>query len=379
MCEFIATVLISNNKMKKSALWRIVIFVGCCASVILTGFLSSRRHNVGVQEYLPQHSVLLQIDEIGDNNGGHFYQASLTTADTQIISQPLINKRDLSELVNWEGKIYTNHCNIAHKHLFHALRELIAAHVMAHDTIYAILNGDFWNLAIEAIPLANDSGYLCDQYYFRRISSAKQINHHPIRPDKHEAILFGDMSYNSPNIKNLLGSKHAIAYLRELFPTFGLQPEIYAQDTATAQAFLNLSGRHADVVLVSTHGDVRTQADNSFAYEVLFNNADGVPTYKIAKMDLSQIQTIFFTACHSGCYVSHSNECLRTALKAAHANSIIFHIWRTYDSAAEIFMNTYYASWLAGMTPDKAFITAKDAVRAKMEEPTYWAGWVMLD
>lgn len=327
---------------------------------------------------LPPHSVLLQIDEVNTLQGD-MYQATLTLSDTVLVSPPLIRSNDLRRILAREGKIYTNYCIGAHEKLFQTFRSFIELTVLPHDTIYLILNGLSWNLAVEAIPMASSDEHLCDKYYFRRISSVKQISQRLIRQNVFQTVLFGDMQYHNPKIKDLIGSKHAIAYLRELYSSKGFRPEIYSQDRATANAFLSLSGKQADNVLVSTHGIVREQPNGLPAYEVLFDNAVGVSAPTIAKMDLSHIQTIFFTACHSANYYSENEVCLRTALKEAGANSVIFHIWQTNDHAAEIFMKTYYTAWLDGQSPREAFLTAKYTVRDKMEEPQYWAGFIMLD
>lgn len=369
--------------MKRIILGTIVILV---SGIVLTGFLLLNKDAESMPIQLSAHSVLLTIDEVSTGIEP-MYQATIVSNDTQLVSPPLINSSDLNRLLAREGKIYINTYIGAHKQLFQTLREFIESNIEPHDTIYTLLNGLSWNLAIEAIPLDSDDVYLCDKYYFERISSVKQINNHPFPQNNFKSILFGDIKYNSPKIKNLPGSKHAIAYLRELYPANGLSAEIYAQEAATAEAFMAVSGRCLDNILVSTHGEMNTQTDGSKAYEILFDNAVGVPTYKIAKMDLSHIQTIFFTACHSACFSPYPDECLRTALKEAGANTVIMHIWRTSDNAAEVFMKSYYSAWLSGLTPREAFLQAQHTLRTyrddkgilQFEEPAYWAGFIMLD
>lgn len=363
--------------MKKDLIKIVIVFV-CCMCVVSIGIWSSHTVAANMPIQLPPHSVLLTIDEVNGENGV-VYQATITTRDTQVVSPLLISYRDMIVLLAREGKIYMNICTGAHKRLFKTLRTFIESAVEPNDTIYMLMNGGSWNLAVEAIPLETDDAYLCDRYQFKRISSVSQINRHPVHPSAYKTFLFGAIHYNNPKIKNLPGSMNSIAYLREFYPSKGYQPEIYSRERATADAFCSINGRYADNMLVSTHGAVRNQTDGSRAYEVLFDSAVGVSASTIAKMDLSRIQTIFFTACHSAYYSPDNAECLRTALKKAGANSLIFHIWRTNDHAAEIFMKTYYTAWLNGQTPHEAFLTAKYAVRTQMEEPQYWAGFVMLD
>ena len=371
--------------MNKNLLGSIII-LGTCIWALMTGFLSSRKIAEFKPIHLSAHSVLLTIEEVNTDKEP-MYRATITSNDSQWVSSPLINSTDLSKLLAREGMIYTNTCIGAHKQLFETLRTFIESTITPHDTIYTLLNGLSWNLAIEAIPMDSEDEYLCDRYYIKRISSVKQINHHPISSNSYRSILFGDINYNSQKIMDLPGSKHAIAYLRKLYSDKEISAEFYSQDEATAEAFFAVSGRYLDNILVSTHGSLYEQTDGSKTYKVLFDNAIGVPTYQIAKMDLSHIQTIFFTACHSGRFSAHSNECLRKALKDAGANSLILHIWRTNDKAAELFINTFYSAWLSGQTPHEAFHTAQNTVRTYrdhkgillFEEPVYWAGFIMLD
>lgn len=50
----------------------------------------------------------------------------------------------------------------------------------------------------------------------------------------------------------------------------------------------------------------------------------------------------------------------------------------TYDTTVGT-EHRYYTAWLSGQTPHEAFLAAKSAVRQVMEEPLYWAGFIMLD
>jgi len=356
-----------------------ILFV-TTVGVIGVGCQHHSRQSPTAHVELPEHAALLTVyDTIVQ--GQSMYYASVLTTDSQRYCSPLITRQEWQKLLFRPSRIYTIHNIGAHKQLFDQLRELLRTNVPENDTVYTLLMGEAANLAVEAIPI-NEERYLCDVYCFKRISSVNLIARHTsdLTPTCFQNVaLFGDIDYKNPQFKNLRGSRNAIAYLRELFGEQSLSPDIYAQEMATKEAFKDLSGKGMDNILISTHGEVRMQENESDAYELLFDESRGVPTYEIAKMDLSGILTLLTTACHSGRYMEQEERCLRTVLKKAGANTIISHIWQTNDRAAEIFMKTYYTVWLSGQSPREAFRSAQNAIRAKMEEPDYWAGFVMLD
>ncbi len=327
----------------------------------------------------PHEALLITYDTTVGTE--HRYYARIYYSDGVSQQVPLISQRALSILQQREGNIYYLPAIGERKQLFDNIRELFHTTLHNGDTVYMLLNGDISNLAIEAIPSDSDDIYLCDRYTMNRISSLQKFYHRKqsVTTERHQAILFGDMTYNDPKLKNLEGSKKAIAYNRDLFANYQLDPAYYTLSDATTEAFFSISGRQADNILISTHGETRRQADLSSVYELIFHDSYGIPVTEIARMDFSNIRTILVTACHSGRYDSREELCLQSAFKRAGANSIIMHLWRTNDKAAELFMKAYYTAWLSGQTPHEAFLAAKSAVRQVMEEPLYWAGFIMLD
>ena len=326
----------------------------------------------------PHNALFIVYDTIlSDKN---FYYGRIITPHASYCA-PIIGHIELSELLKRNGRIYSNETIGEYKPLFNNIIHIFESSLHEGDTIYALLEGKFANVAIEAIPLESADTYLFDLYQIRRISSVKGLmkNTQRIDRDKYTTILFGDISYNSETLQDLQGSKRAITYLNELFSTNHLSPIIYSQSNATTQEFSGVSSQQVDNVLLSTHGDIIESEDSIKRYSLAFYNAEWVDSRQISEMDLSGIQTILITACRSGQYNDQQEQSLQTMLKMAHANTIILHIWKTNDSMAEYFIKTYYTEWLSGKTPFDAFNATKTSLRRHFLAPYYWAGFIMLD
>lgn len=269
------------------------------------------------------------------------------------------------------GYIYYYPSYGKHKALFERIIRLVETYAQSSDTIFTLLEGDFGHLAIEAIPYGSDERYLGDVYHFHRISSLRFLTQRHSLPSNGHYIIFGDVAYNHPRIKELEGSRIALDSLEKLKTNRAFEQIIYRGQEATTATFMQLNKQQLDNILVSTHGEYMYAKDDSREYNLIFAGGDGVPVSKIAGMDLSGISTIVVTACQSG-----KNW---QAFKKAGANTIISHIWDTNDKAAELFIETYYSEWLSGKTPREAYDAARQKIRKDLEEPIYWAGFIMLD
>ena len=328
----------------------------------------------------PHNALLIVYDTIVDNE--RYYYGHITTADTSCRA-PIITQGELAWLLKYNGRIYSYEEIGKHRALWDNITNLFRSALQEGDTVYTLLRGDFANIAIEAVPLDDsDSTYLFDVYHIHRISSLDYFSKDKKLPTTAvpTAVLFGDIAYNNNNrLKDLRGSQRAIAYLKEFFPSQNIHPTFYCQSDATTDAFRSLSGQTIDNILLSTHGDIVRAEDGIPRYSLAFYDAKWVDARQIAKMDLSGIQTILITACRSGQYKDQPELCLQTMFKGAHANTIIMHIWDTNDSMAERFIQTYYTEWLSGKTPHEAFMATKTAIRRYIQEPYYWARFIMLD
>lgn len=54
-------------------------------------------------------------------------------------------------------------------------------------------------------------------------------------------------------------------------------------------------------------------------------------------------------------------------------------LWKINDDATELFMTTFYIMLVKEESKYESFEKAVDAVREKMENPTYWVAFTILN
>lgn len=109
---------------------------------------------------------------------------------------------------------------------------------------------------------------------------------------------------------------------------------------------------------------------------------DGVLTaQEISLLDLSRTKLVILSACETGIGELNSDGVfgLQRAFKRAGVETLIMSLWKVSDKATQLLMTEFYRNWLNGQDKHTAFRSAQDAVRERYEEPTYWAGFIMLD
>lgn len=109
---------------------------------------------------------------------------------------------------------------------------------------------------------------------------------------------------------------------------------------------------------------------------------DGVLTaQEISLLDLSKTQLVILSACETGVGEINSDGVfgLQRAFKKAGVETLIMSLWKVGDAATKLLMTEFYKHWLRGEDRHTAFRNAQQAVREKFEEPTYWAGFIILD
>ena len=110
---------------------------------------------------------------------------------------------------------------------------------------------------------------------------------------------------------------------------------------------------------------------------------DGILTAKeISLLDLRDCDLVLLSACETakGDVTSEGVFGLQRAFKMAGVQTIIMSLWKVNDEATQMLMTEFYNNWIVKkQSKREAFKNAQNAVRAKYEEPEYWAGFVMLD
>lgn len=110
---------------------------------------------------------------------------------------------------------------------------------------------------------------------------------------------------------------------------------------------------------------------------------DGVLTgQEIALLDLNHTRIAILSACKTGVGEVTGDGVfgLQRAFKKAGVETLIMSLWKVNDAATQLLMTEFYHNWITlHQSKRQAFRNAQSAVRAIHEEPTYWAGFIMLD
>lgn len=110
---------------------------------------------------------------------------------------------------------------------------------------------------------------------------------------------------------------------------------------------------------------------------------DGVLTgQEISLLDLNNTRIAILSACKTGVGEVTGDGVfgLQRAFKKAGVETLIMSLWKVNDAATQLLMTEFYRNWITLHQPKReAFRNAQHTVRARYEEPTYWAGFIMLD
>ncbi len=112
------------------------------------------------------------------------------------------------------------------------------------------------------------------------------------------------------------------------------------------------------------------------------NVEDGVLTAKeISHLDLRGTDLVVLSACETGLGEVSSEGVfgLQRSFKQAGVNTLVMSLWEVNDDATKFMMTEFYSNLAAGDDKRKAFLEAKQKCREKFKEPSYWAGFIMLN
>jgi CHAT domain-containing protein len=112
------------------------------------------------------------------------------------------------------------------------------------------------------------------------------------------------------------------------------------------------------------------------------NVEDGVLTAKeISHLDLRGTDLVVLSACETGLGEVSSEGVfgLQRSFKQAGVNTLVMSLWEVNDDATKFMMTEFYSNLAAGDDKRKAFLEAKQKCREKFIEPSYWAGFIMLN
>ena len=313
-------------------------------------------------------------------------------------------------------------------------------------TVYYVPSQLLFQIAPESLP-AGDGTLLGDHYHFVRLSSARELMQYNPRievskePGRTDAILYGGLQYSLDStvmareaqkydiprmlafrgnselargdslFYDLPGTKEEIEIIGRELKAAHLSVLPFSGKEGTEESFLSMSGHAPQLLHMATHGfyytpDAAQKVDYLRGYTDAMslsglilaggNSAwlghdlpDGVlggilTAADIARMDLSGVELVVLSACHSGKGEATPEGLygLQRAFKKAGAKTIVMSLWAESDLVAPEFMAAFYKNLTGESKWNKrdAFNKAKKAISEKYpESPSFWAGFVMLD
>ncbi|MBR6116902.1 MAG: CHAT domain-containing protein [Paludibacteraceae bacterium] len=235
---------------------------------------------------------------------------------------------------------------------------------------------------------------------------------------------FGAADINRGHANYLPGTKSEAEQIKKLLTSNRITARLYTDNAANEESFKALSGKHQNVLHIATHGfywtDSTAQRQKYFTQHntlmgdgqptpsaidplnrcgLLFAGAnialqgysnelpegvqDGILTAKeISLLDLRDANLVVLSACETGKGEITGDGVfgLQRAFKMAGAQTIIMSLWPVNDDATQLLMTEFYRNWITLRQPKReAFRSARNTVRTRYKEPTYWAGFIMLD
>jgi len=229
---------------------------------------------------------------------------------------------------------------------------------------------------------------------------------------------------NRGTINYLKGTKAEAENINAMLKQNNLQVQLFTAKNANEESFKALSGKHRNILHIATHGfywsDSTAQKKDYFSQRMLRMNSDipslttidplnrcgllfagaqtawsghsadlpegvqdGILTAKeISLLDLRDADLVVLSACETGKGEITGDGVfgLQRAFKQAGAQTIVMSLWPVNDAATQLLMTEFYRNWITNhQSKREAFRNAQNTVRAKYEEPVYWAGFIMLD
>jgi len=103
--------------------------------------------------------------------------------------------------------------------------------------------------------------------------------------------------------------------------------------------------------------------------------------YEASLLDLRNTELVVLSACETGRGEIKNSEGvygLRKAISDAGAANTIMSLWKVDDKVTQVFMTTFYSTWLSGKTIREAFNETQLIIKEKYPQPYYWGAFVLV-
>lgn len=398
-----------------------------------------------VKEALGNDDVLLDFTDFVPHSRGRIYAAYIVNKEQRYpLLKELFPERIIDSLgITYPYQYYSGENG---KCICDLLWKPLEKYVKKGATVYYVPTQMLFQIAPESIPVG-DGTLLGDHYHFVRLSSARELVRYNARlqvssrTGHQNAVLYGGLQYsldgpvmaeearkydvprmlafrgNDELVRgdslfyDLPGSKQEIEAIGQALNSRHLSVLPYTGKDGTEESFLSMSGKAPEILHLATHGFYYTpDAAQKVEYLRGFTDAmslsglvlaggnaawlgqelpEGVlggilTAADIARMDLSGVEMVVLSACHSGTGEATPEGLygLQRAFKKAGAKTIVMSLWAESDAVGPEFMTAFYKSLVGDSKHEKrkAFDAAKNDIRKKYPDmPSLWAGFVMLD
>jgi len=204
------------------------------------------------------------------------------------------------------------------------------------------------------------------------------------------------VGYTRASFGDLEGTEKEVNGIAVLLRNESWNTAVLMRGNATEEAVKNI--HNPQLLHLATHGFFvpPTQGQSQPAYlEAMLQSGiilawanrpspggeDGILTaYESMNLDLDSTQLVVLSACETGLGSIEAGEGvygLQRTLKVAGAQTILMSLWKVDDAATQELMILFYEKLLNGMSMNRAFREAQQALREKYDQPYYWGAFVM--
>lgn len=213
----------------------------------------------------------------------------------------------------------------------------------------------------------------------------------------------------------LSGTEKEVSEIEQILNSRKKECVLMTKSEGTEESFKSMSGRSPSIIHIATHGyylnEKEAHRSNRLRFAVNSNDShsyplrrcglilsggqhswlgeslpegleDGILTgEEIAGMNLSNTDLVVLSACQTGLgeITRDGVYGLHRAFKAAGVRTIVMSLWEVNDEATELMMTKFYSHLSLGKSKRESFDYAVSAVKAKYDDPEYWAAFIMID
>ena len=278
--------------------------------------------------------------------------------------------------------------------------------------IFFSADGIFNKIGIEYLQY--ESVPFSERYEVYRVSSTKELCREREKAPLKEAVLFGDIDYDSLDLEHpgggrkraavvegvyaqLSSTAYEIDSISEMLKKSGVYPRPYSGTEASEDCFLSLDDTGIGLLHIATHGvcesddkmSAQQAMNKSFLVFAGANEAgdddvnDGLVTAaEVASMNLRGCELAVLSACETGLGSLGADGVfgLQRGFKNAGVRTLLMSLKEVYDTSTAEMMIRFYRYMLNGSSKREALVKAqKDIRELGYTDSVHWTSFILLD